>query len=83
MKDQITLEVLLSEKEKDLEKRLGELSFEGGLKLLEELVTRVESGTLPLEQAILSYERGVSLVAKLRGLLAGAEEKLKVLNKSA
>lgn len=77
MKKTITLEELIDMK--DPKGGLAELSFENGLKLMEELVTKVESGGLALDKAMLSYERGVELVAHLRGLLSGAEEKLKLL----
>jgi exodeoxyribonuclease VII small subunit len=77
MKKGIALDELLGASE--TKAALADLNFEGGLKLMEELVSKVESGTLPLDKAILSYEKGVQLVAHLRGLLAGAEEKLKVL----
>jgi len=63
--------------------RVKELSFEDGLKLLEELVGKVESGTLPLDRSVLAYERGVLLMEHLRSLLAGAEKKLQVLQKGA
>ena len=53
--------------------------FEKGLKLLEELVQGVEAGTLPLEKSIRAYERGALLMNYLKGLLEGAEQKLKVL----
>lgn len=58
---------------------IAELSFEEGLLLLEELVGQVESGSLPLQQAIFAYERGVGLVDHLRTMLNAAEEKLKIL----
>ena len=61
---------------------LSELSFEDGLKLLEELVQKVEAGSLPLDTAIRSYEKGVGLVERLRTLLSSAEEKLQVLQKT-
>lgn len=60
-------------------KEIEALSFEQALALLEEVVTSVESGTLPLDQAVGSYERGTQLVQHLRKLLSGAEEKLRVL----
>lgn len=63
-------------------KRISELSFEGGLKLLEELVESVEAGTLSLDKSIVSYEKGAALISHLRNLLSGAEEKLKILNKA-
>lgn len=59
------------------------LKFEQALALLEEVVTSVESGTLPLDQAIGSYEQGAQLVQHLRRLLSGAEEKLRVLGEGA
>lgn len=55
------------------------LAFEKGLKLLEELVQGVESGSLPLEKSIRAYERGAVLMNYLKSLLEGAEQKLKIL----
>jgi exodeoxyribonuclease VII small subunit len=61
---------------------LASLTFEQALKLLEEVVAAVESGALPLDQSIGSYEKGTILVQHLRKLLSGAEEKLRILAKS-
>ncbi len=61
--------------------RVKEVSFEQGLSLMEELVQKVESGELPLEEAIRAYERGAELLKHLRSLLSGAEEKLRILQK--
>lgn len=58
---------------------LSDVKFEDGLRLMEELVQQVESGALPLDQAVQSYERGVELLKHLRGILGRAEQKLKVL----
>jgi exodeoxyribonuclease VII small subunit len=74
----VTLEALLSGEVS--EAQVDTLSFEQALKLLEEVVTSVESGTLPLDRAIGSYEHGTALIKHLRKLLSGAEEKLRVLN---
>lgn len=76
----LTLKELLQD---GSEAQVKDLSFESGIKLLEELVAKVESGTLPLEQSMLSYERGVSLMNHLRSILTGAEQKLKILQKPA
>ena len=59
---------------------IAQLTFEEALMLLEGVVAAVESGSLPLDQAIGSYERGTLLVQHLRGLLSGAEEKLRLLS---
>jgi exodeoxyribonuclease VII small subunit len=77
-KSAVTLEALLNGEvsEQDVEA----LTFEAALKLLEEVVVSVESGALPLDRAIGSYERGTLLIKHLRKLLSGAEEKLRILN---
>lgn len=59
------------------------LSFEQGMKLIEALVTKVESGTLSLADTMHAYERGASLIQRLREILSQAEEKITVLKKSA
>ena len=74
-----TLKELLGEHSGAID--LSEVPFEVGLKLLEELTEKVESGTLPLEKSIVAYERGSHLVNHLRKLLSGAEEKLRLLQK--
>ena len=76
-KESLGLEQLLESKEQD--KLIKELSFEEGLKLLEQLVEKVEGGALTLDQSISAYEKGVGLLSQLRAHLARAEEKLKVL----
>lgn len=67
---------------KDALIKIKGLTFEDGLRLLDQLVTSVEAGTLPLDRAITSYETGVSLVDHLKSLLSGAEEKLKILQRT-
>jgi exodeoxyribonuclease VII small subunit len=80
MSKTISIKDLLSES--DLTEQISGLSFEAGLSLLEELVAKVESGQLPLEQAILAYERGVLILNKLREQISGVEQKLKVIEKN-
>ena len=67
----VTLEGLLSGDVSAAQ--VSELSFEQALKLLEEVVVSVESGSLPLDRAIGSYEKGTHLIQQLRKLLSGAE----------
>lgn len=78
MPETLSIKDLLAEGGQD---KLKDIPFEAGLKLLEELVSKVESGSLPLDKSILSYERGVALIEHLRALLSGAEQKLKVLQR--
>ena len=58
------------------------ISFEQGIKLLDELVGSVEAGTLALNDSMRSYEVGVQLSERLRSMLDGAEQKLKQLRKT-
>ncbi|OGN87333.1 MAG: exodeoxyribonuclease VII small subunit [Chloroflexi bacterium GWC2_73_18] len=51
----------------------GTLPFDRALAELQETVTRLESGGLPLEEAITLYERGVALHERCARLLADAE----------
>jgi len=79
MAESLSLKDLLAE---EGQTKVSDVNFESGLKLLEELVGKVESGSLPLDKAILSYERGVALITHLRGVLKGAEQKLQTLKPS-
>lgn len=55
------------------------LSFEQVLEKLEGVVTDLERGELPLEQALAAFERGVMLSRKGASLLDDAERRIEVL----
>lgn len=55
---------------------VAEMSFEDAMKELEAVVSRLESGDVPLEDSIKLYERGASLKAHCQKKLAEAEEKV-------
>ena len=55
---------------------VGTLSFEAALKQLEEIVTKLERGDVPLEESIAIYERGEALKKRCEALLAQAEERV-------
>lgn len=48
-------------------------SFEDNLKDLEDIVTNLENGNVPLEEAMENFKRGVSLSKKLEKTLSDAE----------
>ncbi|WKT59875.1 exodeoxyribonuclease VII small subunit [Microbulbifer thermotolerans] len=54
-------------------------TFEDALEELEKLVERLETGDLPLEEALTDFERGVKLTRECQQKLATAEQKVKVL----
>ena len=55
--------------------------LEKSLEELEALVTRLESGDLPLEQALKEFERGVKLTRQCQSALQEAEQKVEILLK--
>jgi exodeoxyribonuclease VII small subunit len=55
--------------------------LEKSLEQLEALVTRLESGDLPLEQALKEFEHGVKLTRQCQAALQEAEQKVEILLK--
>ncbi|MFW5999274.1 MAG: exodeoxyribonuclease VII small subunit [Halanaerobiaceae bacterium] len=58
-----------------------ELEFEEALAELEEVVSALEQGGLPLEKALEKFTRGVELVKFCRGELDRAEKKIEMVVK--
>lgn len=58
-------------------------SFEASMRRLEEIVKRMESGELPLEQALELFEEGTALVKSSSKLLDEAELKVSKLIQGA
>lgn len=58
---------------------IAALSFREASVELEQIVRSLEGGSLELEDALASYERGVALLKSLRERLATAELKVRVL----
>ncbi|MDP9501278.1 exodeoxyribonuclease VII small subunit [Bisgaard Taxon 45] len=55
------------------------LDFETTLQQLEEIVTRLESGSLPLEDALKAFENGVFLANLGQERLQQAEQRIQIL----
>lgn len=54
-------------------------SFETALSELEQIVTRLESGDLPLEETLNEFERGVQLARQGQVKLQQAEQRVQIL----
>ncbi|MBI6548793.1 exodeoxyribonuclease VII small subunit [Xenorhabdus lircayensis] len=54
-------------------------AFETSLKELEEIVIRLESGELPLEDALDEFERGIQLARQGQKTLQQAEQRVQIL----
>lgn len=57
----------------------GALGFDQILARLREVVIRLESGELSLEQSLVIYEEGVQLARRGQQLLASAEKRVEIL----
>lgn len=55
-------------------------SYEAALEELEQLVGRIESGQLPLDQMLAGYQRGAALLAFCRKRLDAVQDQIKVLD---
>jgi exodeoxyribonuclease VII small subunit len=61
----------------------ADLGFDQLLARLREVVTRLESGELTLEQSLIVYEEGVALARRGQHLLASAEKRVEILVSAA
>jgi exodeoxyribonuclease VII small subunit len=57
--------------------------FEQSLQKLEQIVKSLESGNLPLDSALSSFQEGVGLVKQCQTLLTQAEQKVEILTKAS
>jgi exodeoxyribonuclease VII small subunit len=57
----------------------GDETFEGALSALEGIVKQLESGELPLEQALELFENGLGLARRCQDQLASVERRVEVL----
>ena len=62
---------------KNSEKR----SFEQAMRELEKIVQAIESGEVPLAQALAQYEQGIELISYCQKVLSEAEQKIAKLSK--
>jgi len=58
-------------------------NFEEALSELERILHEMESGTVPLEESLVKYERGNYLIAFCRGVLGTAEKQIELLTRTA
>ncbi len=56
------------------------LKYEEALAQLEDLIERIESGQVGLEESLVAYEQGMKLITHCRSILAAAEQKITELS---
>lgn len=65
------------------DKPVDGMSFEEAMAALEDVVGRLESGQVPLEESITLYEKGAALKAHCEAKLKSAEEKVAQITQGA
>lgn len=58
-------------------------NFEAALAELEKIVAGMESGKLSLEQSLAAHKRGLELARYCQGVLAQAQQQVKILEENA
>jgi len=59
-----------------------QLSFEQAISQLEQLIEKIESGEVGLEEALKHYEHGTELIKRCRSILDAAEKRIAELTES-
>ena len=55
------------------------LSFETKLQQVQEMITQIESGKLPLEQSVKQYEEGMKILSELDSELSEMNRRISIL----
>lgn len=58
------------------EPKIEQLKYEEAVERLEDLIERIESGEIGLEESLTQYETGMALINRCRAILAQAEQKI-------
>ena len=62
------------------EKKTDELSFEQAIDQLNQIVSRIEMGQVPLQESLEQYEKGMKLIRYCRGILQDAEKRIEMIS---
>ena len=60
---------------------MTDLKFEDSLARLEQIVGQLESGNLPLEESLKTFEEGIALARRCAKYLEDAEKRIEILTK--
>jgi exodeoxyribonuclease VII small subunit len=66
-----------------VKKPAPEANFERAMKRLEEIVEKMESGDLALEDLLVRYEEGMKLVKVCQDRLAAAEQRIEIITRNS
>lgn len=60
---------------------INKLSFEGAIKELGNIVSKIEQGEIALQDSLNQYERGMALIKRCRTILEKAEKRIEKIAK--
>ena len=61
-------------------KDIENLSFEEAIKALTDIVSKVETGQIALQESLAQYEKGMLLIRHCRGILKKAEQRIEKIS---
>ena len=64
-------------------KKDKQIQFEEAFKRLEDIVTKMESGDLSLEESMTLFEEGIAITETCKSRLEAAEQKIQLLTKDS
>ncbi|MEN6306668.1 MAG: exodeoxyribonuclease VII small subunit [Anaerohalosphaeraceae bacterium] len=62
------------------DKKTEELSFEQAIDQLNQIVSRIEMGQVPLQESLEQYEKGMKMIRYCRGILQDAEKRIEMIS---
>ncbi len=60
---------------------VSKLAFEEAINELTKIVDRMDKGTIPLQDSLYEYERGMNLIRHCRSILKKAEQRIEKISK--
>ncbi|MHC4524554.1 MAG: exodeoxyribonuclease VII small subunit [Planctomycetota bacterium] len=66
----------MAQKRKTNKKEIESLSFEQAIENLTEIVDKIETGQVPLQESLQQYERGMETIKHCRKILLDAEKRI-------
>lgn len=61
---------------KSKQNEIDKLTFEQSIHALTEIVDKIETGQVPLQESLQQYEKGMALIKHCRGILLNAEKRI-------
>jgi exodeoxyribonuclease VII small subunit len=66
----------MAQKRKSKKNNIDSLSFEQAIENLTEIVDKIETGQVPLQESLQQYEKGMEMIKHCRKILLDAEKRI-------